>query len=75
MTATVELESSDGKIDPENRTCTLLSGTKVACLTLQGCLLYEGEAVTEELGQTFEHQCGVGYVPCDQIWRNFAYLA
>ena len=50
VSATVELEAFDGKIDPENRTCSLLSGTKVACLSLQGCLLYEGEAVTEELG-------------------------
>ena len=53
MSATVELEAVDGKIDPENRTCSLLSGTKVACLSLQGCLLYEGEAVTEELGELF----------------------
>jgi hypothetical protein len=52
VSATVELESADGKIDPENRTCSLLSGTKVACLSLQGCLLYEGEAVTEELGES-----------------------
>ncbi len=53
MSATVELEAVDGKIDPENRTCSLISGTKVACLSLQGCLLYEGEAVTEELGELF----------------------
>jgi Integrin alpha len=51
VSATVELEAPDGKIDPENRTCSLNSGTKVACLSLQGCLLYEGEAVTEELGE------------------------
>ncbi len=53
VSATVELEAFDGKIDPENRTCSLLSGTKVACLSLQGCLLYEGEAVTEELGNNW----------------------
>ncbi len=49
----MELEAVDGKIDPENRTCSLASKTKVACLSLQGCLLYEGEAVTEELGELF----------------------
>ena len=54
VSATVELEAVAGKIDPENRTCSLISGTKVACLSLQGCLLYEGEAVTEELGKFYD---------------------
>ena len=45
-------ESSSGVviIDSENRTCSLASGIKVACLVVKGCLLYEGEAVENELG-------------------------
>ena len=37
-------------IDSENRTCKLATGIRVACLTVRGCLLYEGEAVDDELG-------------------------
>ena len=40
-------------IDSENRTCKLASGIRVACLTIRGCLLYEGEAVDDELGEIF----------------------
>ena len=40
-------------IDSENRTCKLASGIRVACLTIRGCLLYEGEAVDDELGKIF----------------------
>ena len=45
-------ENSNGAviIDSENRTCSLASGIKVACLVVKGCLLYEGEAVDDELG-------------------------
>jgi hypothetical protein len=57
VTASVELETENGKIDPENRTCTLHSKSKsktmVSCLSLKGCLVYEGAAVTEELGKPF----------------------
>ena len=45
----VKLEASNGQIDPENKTCTLKSGTSVSCLTIQGCLKYEGDAVPEDL--------------------------
>ena len=45
----VILEAANGQIDPENKTCTLKSGTRVSCLTIKGCLKYEGDAVAEEL--------------------------
>ena len=45
----VILEASNGQIDPENKTCTLKSGTRVSCLTIKGCLTYEGDAVASEL--------------------------
>ena len=58
VNADVQLEIGDGTnkvggvvvIDSENRTCKLASGDRVACLTVKGCLLYEGEAVDDELG-------------------------
>ena len=58
VNADVQLELGDGienvggsvVIDSENRTCKLASGIRVACLTVRGCLLYEGEAVDDELG-------------------------
>ena len=58
VSADVQLEIGDGSghvggaviIDSENRTCKLASGIRVACLTVKGCLLYEGEAVDDELG-------------------------
>ena len=45
----VILEATNGQIDPENKTCTLKSGTRVSCLTIKGCLKYEGDAVDSEL--------------------------
>ena len=59
VNAEVQLENGDETpenssgvviIDSENRTCSLASGIKVACLVVKGCLLYEGEAVDDELG-------------------------
>ena len=62
VSADVQLEIGDGSshvggaviIDSENRTCKLASGIRVACLTVKGCLLYEGEAVDDELGNFFK---------------------
>ena len=51
VTGKVELETPNGQIDPENRTCTLKSGTTVSCMTVKGCLKYEGEAVASDLGE------------------------
>ena len=45
----VVLEAPNGQIDPENLNCTLKSGTYVSCLTIKGCLKYEGDAVAEDL--------------------------
>jgi hypothetical protein len=45
----VHLEVTNGQIDPENKTCSLNSGTLVSCLTVKGCLQYEGDAVDPEL--------------------------
>ena len=50
MTGKVELETTNGQIDPENRTCSLKSGALVSCMTVKGCLKYEGDAVASELG-------------------------
>ena len=50
MTGKVELETTNGQIDPENRTCSLKSGSLVSCMTVKGCLKYEGDAVASELG-------------------------
>ena len=56
VNAEVQLENGDETpenssgvviIDSENRTCSLASGIKVACLVVKGCLLYEGEAVDD----------------------------
>ena len=63
VNADVQLELGDGVntvggaviIDSENRTCKLASGIRVACLTVRGCLLYEGEAVDDELGTLTNH--------------------
>ena len=73
VSAEVQLESGDEPsddskgtggviiIDAENRTCSLASGIKVACLTIKGCLLYEGEAVGDELGMYFIMPLLMGY--------------
>ena len=53
MTGKVELETTNGQIDPENRTCSLKSGALVSCMTVKGCLKYEGDAVASELGKRF----------------------
>jgi hypothetical protein len=50
-------------IDSENRTCKLASDIQVACLTIRGCLLYEGEAVDDELGEIFLLCLGCLYEP------------
>ena len=50
VTGKVELETTNGQIDPENRTCSLKSGSLVSCMTVKGCLKYEGDAVASELG-------------------------
>ncbi len=50
----VLLEVTNGQIEPENKTCTLKSGTDVSCLSIQGCLIYEGNAVANNLGKQKE---------------------
>ena len=47
--AQVRIETTDGLINPEWANCTLHSGSKVACVTIEGCLKYEGEAVDDRL--------------------------
>ena len=49
--AQIRLETTDSLINPEWTNCTLGSGFKVACFTVEGCLKYEGEAVDSKLGE------------------------